>query len=140
MNTTLKRLKRLLSASENILRHTDLGHHGEFRLIREEFSAAIRQARAEVTAHDMGLVDEVIAESWDIGWEITAFESLCALSLILEFPGQKIAAIKAFRDRTDDGVGYRWRDGQGAEVCWVDRLKRAKEIIEIAQEVLDNGV
>lgn len=138
-------LTRLLNASIAILPLVDHAREGYRRGIYSEFKAAIesefRAAMDEAKCnYDRGLVDRVITESWDCGWEVTPFESRCALMAVTEFPESKILAIKLFRDQTNDGdsrpwIESPWRDGDGASL-----LTRSKEIIEVAQEVLASGI
>lgn len=129
MTTALKRLLEASRAALPLVNIADDSYSVHKRaVIRLEFDEAISEAQDEVTIQDSDMVDRVIDKSWDMGWEISPFESLCALSVVLEFPGQNFSAMKAFRDRTDAEC---CRDGEG-----INRLKRSKDIIEIAQGVV----
>jgi len=120
-------LERLLTASRDITRHFNLGHDLVRYGIREEFYDAIAEAQNAVDALTRSKVQATVDKSWDMGWEITECDAMIALSVVLEYPSRKIWQIKAFRTRTNDG---------GADAP-INRLKRAKEIIEVAQEVLN---
>ena len=132
MNTPLQ---ELLDASKEVFALIYLGQWaGEDpsrTKSRLDFKVAIQRAQDEVNAQTGVNVIDVIDKSWDMGWEITEAEALIALAAVVEFPDRKIMAIKAFRTRTDDG-GPRRDYGET-----INRLRRAKEIIEVAQEVLN---
>lgn len=125
-------LNRLLAASHGVLSLVRVGSLLE-RTAATEFIAAMDVAQEEVNAQTEVNVRAVIDKSWDLGWAITESEALTALAVIPEFPDRKLIAIKAFRTRTDDG-------GITFDFTVLNRLKRAKEIIEAAQEVIEYGV
>lgn len=119
-------LKELLEASQAVLPSVRTLDQEERVRARDCFVHAINAAKAAVKEQATPRVGATIDKSWDMGWQITEYEAVIALGAVLEFPGRKIAQIKAFRTRIDD------KDN--------NRLKRAKEIIEVAQEVLEHGV
>lgn len=124
-------LNELLAAAQAILPSVRTFDQAERVRAREAFVHAINEAERAVEAQAGPRVQSTIDKSWDMGWDITEYEALIALASVLEFPGRKIAMIKAFRTRTDDG----------ANLCGTtNKLKRAKEIIEVAQEVSEYGI
>jgi len=128
-------LSELLEASQAVLPLVRIFDQAERVGVRERFIRAIDAAEAVVEAQASARVDAVIDGSWDMGWKITEEEALMALAIIIESPGRKIAQIKAFRTRTNDG-----RDRNYVLGFNPPPLKRAKEIIEVTQEVLEHGI
>ena len=121
-------LKRLLKSSMDVLAYVPCCAK------RADFIAAIQCAQAEGYSQTGENVRAVVTQSRNLGWGVEVYDALLALAVVREFPGRKIRQVQAFRARTDDGVGSsRWRDEDGS----INRLKRAKEIIEVAQGVLD---
>lgn len=128
-------LKRLLEASKAVFPLIYIGRwEGEDPArtqSRRDFETAIQAAQTEVNAQTGANVQTVIDKSWNLGWLISRHEAMIALAAVLECGERKIMAIKVFRTRTGDG---------GRDYTDVNLLKRAKDIIEVAQEVLKYGV